>query len=68
MWSRFSAWSKTTDGGDSKTSSVASVASLPNFLKISSPIFVSRLWNYGRQWRNFDVGFPVAAMGAAFTW
>ena len=40
VWTRFSAWSKTTDAGDSKTSSVASIASMPNFRKMSSPIFV----------------------------
>ena len=65
---RFSAWSNTIECSDSKTSSVTSRPSMPNSWKMSSPIFVSRLWNAGRQCMNFTVGLPVRATASLFTW
>ena len=44
----FSASSNTSDCSDSKTSSVTSISVILNFLPISLPIFVSRLWNDGK--------------------
>ena len=65
--SRFSASSKTSDAGDSKTSSVTSSESIPNFSKISLPTCVSVLWNAGRQCMNFTSGFPLAFIVSALT-
>ena len=56
---RFSAWSKTIDRSDSNTSFVTSIPSMPNLSKMSSPTFVSRSWNAGRQCMNFTFGLPV---------
>ena len=50
--SRFSAWSKTMEAGLSNTSSVTSIAVMPNWLAISAPSSVSALWNAGRQCMN----------------
>ena len=66
--SRFSAWSKTIECSDSKTSSVTSRPSMPYSSKISSPTFVSRLWKAGRQCMNFTFGLPVRATTSLFTW
>ena len=65
---RFSAWSKTIECSDSKTSSVTSSPSMPYSWKISSPTSVSRLWNAGRQCMNLTSGLPVAASTSLFTW
>ena len=66
--SRFSAWSKTIECSDSKTSSVTSRPSMPYSWKMSSPTFVSRLWNAGRQCMNLTVGLLVRAMTSALIW
>src|SRR5664279_4718261 len=65
---RFSAWSKTTDRGDSKTSSVTSSPSNPYLVKICPPTVVSRLWKLGRQCMKRTSGFPVAVSTPALTW
>src|SRR5690606_18591322 len=46
---RFSAWSKTIEAGLANTSSVTSMAQMPNFCSISRPVEVSVLWKAGRQ-------------------
>ena len=65
---RFSAWSKTIECSDSKTSSVTSIAVRPWRSNILRPTSVSRSWNAGRQCMNFASGLPVAAIIAASTW
>src|SRR5262249_32471214 len=64
---RFSASSQTTQAGDSKTSSLTSSDSIPNFSKISLPTCVSVLWNAGRQCMNFTSGLPVASIVSRLT-
>ena len=64
---RFSAWSKTIEAGDSKTSSVTSMQSMPKRLAISAPTSVSVPWKAGRQCMNFVKGLPVSAMTLAVT-
>src|SRR6476469_2589357 len=68
VWSRFSAWSKTMEFSDSKTSSVTSRPSMPYSSKIDWPTFVSRLWKAGRQCMNFTFGLPVRVITSLFTW
>src|SRR5690554_3936353 len=64
---RFSAWSKTIEAGLSNTSSVTSMAAMPNFCSISLPITVSVLWNAGRQCMKRTRGLPVLAISCALT-
>ena len=49
---RFSASSNTMEAGDSKTSSVTSMQSMPNFSKMERPIEVLRSWKEGQQCMN----------------
>src|SRR5579875_2889861 len=49
VWSRFSAWSKTTEAGDSKTSSVTSSPPKPKVARSSLPVDVSLSCRAGRQ-------------------
>jgi hypothetical protein len=64
---RFSAWAKTIDAGDSKTSSVTSSPSIPVFSNSSAPTLVSRLWNAGRTHESY-VGLPVFWTRSALIW
>lgn len=62
----FSASSKTMDCALSKTSSVTSMLSLPNFSPISLPTVVLRSWNAGKQCMKTAFS-PAFFMTAAFT-
>ena len=65
---RFSAWSKTIELADSKTSSVTSSASSPVLWKSCSPTSVSRSWKAGRQCMNRTSGLPVLSSSFRLTW
>ena len=64
---RFSASSNTMEAGDSNTSSVTSISSMPNFSEICLPMAVLRSWNAGRQCINTQSG-AAWAMSFELTW